>query len=408
MTKIVIIGAGFAGVTAALGLDRKLRGKAEITLIDRRDYFLFTPNLYEVATAEEEFTTVKNLKKSIAVPLSEIFHKTRVKVVTGEASYIETKEKKVRAGMASVPYDYIVLASGSVPEYYGIKGAMEFAMPIKTFRDALAIRNRLEFIFQARQIAMQKHPIRLVVAGGGYAGCELVSELAKFVQILCWKYEYQVEKVETVVAEAEKMVIPDQKKAFSEAVWERLKELGVRVILSSPIAAVSEHFVEFGNGEKEEYDALIWSTGTRGAEIKADVAFPINRCARIDVNSYLQVKGLENIFAIGDIGGLTGEDGKLAAPTFYNALDQGEYIAYALPKIIQNIRPKSYCEQSHPVAVTLGGRSAAFIYKSFYVNGFSGYFIRSYLIFASYRKLVGFWKALKYILWQWEEYHRND
>ncbi len=410
MKNIVILGAGYGGVVAARGLAKKYAGDAavSITLIDKRGYQLYAPNLYEIATADEELTEVLELEKSISIPLQEVFNGLKVNVVTAEITHINQAEHCVLAGTTKFEYDYLIVALGSQTDYFNIRGAAQFTLPLKTLPDALRIRNQIEFAIQAHRLDVNKKNVRFIVAGGGYTGVELVAELAGLVNILCWKNAYPREKVEIVVVEATSKLIPGFSENLSSDALARLEDLGVHSMLSSPIIGVDEHFVSLLNGDLLQYDVMIWSTGVRASAIPFSLPMQMDRKGRVLTDEFLRSKEYQNIFVIGDCACVLNSDGVTAPPTAQDAIAQAEYLVSALPLLAKNQRPIPYHGQKHGFIVSMGGKWSVLSIHPFYIKGWLAYVVHQCVHLNYYRKVVGWGNAFKYIRLQEREYSRND
>lgn len=410
MKKIVVLGGGYGGAVAALGLARQFPDKKEVSiiLIDKHNYQLFNSNLFEVATAEEDFVSLEQLKKSITIPHVEMFDGENVELLQAEISEIDAAQKIVSAGGKKIAYDYLVVALGSVSDYFNIEGAEKYSLPLKSYTDALRIKNQLEFAIQAHRQDINKPNLRIVVAGGGYTGCEFAAELSHEVDILAWKNQYPPEKIEIVIVEATAQLIPGFSTRMSQdALW-HLKNHGVRVQLSSPIAKVNEQFVEFGNGEQEAYDVLVWTTGVKARSLPFVQRPNLDKKGRVITNQFLQSDKDDHIFVIGDCACILNVDGKPAPPSAQDAIAQGDYIAYALPKLMANQRPQEYQGRKHGFIVTMGGKSAILNYGGFYFKGFAAFVVRQLANLRYYAKVVGWWQAFKYIVFQVDVFSRND
>jgi NADH dehydrogenase len=410
MIKIVIVGAGYGGIITALNLTKKFgqSGSVLITLIDRHDYQLFASNLYEVATADEEMTTMGQLRKSIALPFEEIFKNTNIKIIKAEVTEVNSDRKTVTAGIKKFEYDYLVLGIGSTSDYFNIEGAEKFSLPLKTLKDALNIRNQIEFALQRHRQDINKKNIRIVVAGGGYTGLEFAAELPGLLDILSWKNQYPRKKIEVTVVEAQNALLPGFSGRMSADAYARLQDLKVRVLLSNPIFRVEEHFVELSTGEKMEYDVLVWTTGVKASAVRFTVPFNTDKKGRIITNQFLQSDKHENIFVLGDGACVINADGKPAPPSAQDAIKQGEYLGYALPLILQNKKPAPYRGKKHGYVVAMGGKWAIVNYGGFYFSGFWAYGFCQLVHFNYFRKVAGWWNAFKYIVFQLEMYSRND
>ncbi len=409
MKKIVIIGSGFAGLAAAKGLSVKLdKTAADITLISRHNYQLFNSNLFEVATAEEEFVSVDRLKKSIGIPVKEILNLKKINFVQEEVSSIDPKQKFVQAGTRKFEYDYLIVANGSVSDYFNIPGAEKFALPMKTFTDALRIKNKVEFAIQQHRSDINKPNLRIVVAGGGYTGVEFAAELSHDVKIVAWKNNYPLEKIEICIIEGTNSLIPGFSPRLSQDCLWHLKNRGIRVQLSSMITAVDQYCVTISTGEKEPYDILVWTTGVKACPLPFTESLNTDKKHRIITNQFLQSDKFENIFAIGDCACILNTDGRPAPCSAQDASAQGRYISYALPILMSNQRPKPYIGRLHGFIVTLGGKYAIMDYGGFYIKGFFGFLMRQAANFRYYASMVGLWRAVKYIILDWEVFSRND
>jgi NADH:ubiquinone reductase (H+-translocating) len=412
MQHIVILGAGFGGIRAALELDKQFRGRTDvkISIIDKHDYQLFHPSLYEIATAEEEMTETLPLKKSITVPLAQIFHGTRVEIIKGVFTQIDHVNKFVQLEDGNkVNFTYLVLAQGSTTDYFGIEGAKEHSFPLKTLQDALRIRNEIEFTIQRYRMDVNKKNIRIIIAGGGYTGCEFAAELGNMLRIIGWKNNYPHEKIEIVILEAMNQVIPGLDERLSRDAYDRLDRLGIRIQLSSMITRVDEGFVELASGEKEAFDVLVWTTGVKALPIPfVGEPQPADKKERLNTKTCLQILNSEEVFAIGDAACIFNEQGRPVPPTAQNAIAQAKYVAWAISVCMGGHQPSPYAPQSHGFIVTLGGKWAILKLNNWYLKGFVGYLVRIAADLRYFYQIVGAWNALKIVLLQTELFSRND
>ncbi len=405
--NIVILGAGYAGLLSAIKISKKLP-EAKVTLIDQRDYQLFSFDLYEVATADEELVSVEQLKEAITLPLKSLLKGTSVELVQSEVKQINLKEKNVQILGKTISFDQLIIATGSVSDDYGIKGAKEFALPLKTLEDALRLRNKIEFAFQAHTMDMTKKHLRFVVAGGGYTGCELAAELLKLKNFLCFKYNYPWEKVEILVVEAASELIPGFSKRLSGDAFMRFKDLGVEVLVSSAIKEITSQFVELNSGDKLTYDAILWTVGVKGRELDIVPKALADKKNRLVVNEHLQLEGYQNVFALGDAACVLNEQGRPVPSSAQDAIDQALYLSKALPQILQNQKPAKYIPKKHGFIVCLGGKWAIMDYKGWYVKGFVAYVIDQAAHIRYLAKLMGWFRATMFVWFQVRMFGRND
>lgn len=410
MKKIVIVGGGFAGLYAALGLEKHFRNSSEvsITLVDRHDYCLFTPNLYEVATAEEEFTSVSQVKKSVTIPFAEIIRNKKIQLVKGEFTAWDESGKYIRAGGKRIPYDYLVLALGSQPDFSVVPGAGAYALPFSDLKSALRIRNALEFSVQSQSYSIQKNALHFLIAGGGYASVKLAAEMQSFLDILAWKYGYPREKLKTVILEGSERLIPALSESFGRIVYKRLAALGVKVEFRHYLSKVDRVNTEFVNGEKMPYELLIWALGAKAASLPEGLQLPKQGKGQIVVDEFLRVQGRENIFVLGNLAYARDMKGSPLPQNSSEATQQGKYLAQALPVLMRNQKPNAFVSKSASFTLRLGGKWGVAGGVKARVKGYPAYLVDLYSHFAHYWKFLGFYKAIKYLFTEVEVFGRND
>ena len=411
MTKIVIVGGGFGGLMTVLNLEKKFRHDKNIslTLVDQRDYHLFTPNLVEVATAEEELSSVSQIKKSTTVSFLEIFAKKKIRFIKGKINSVDQGKKQLLIGNKQIGYDYLILSLGSQSRIAEVSGARDFANTLNDLPDALRIRNKIEFLIQSHRYDAKKPEVRLVVAGGGYVGLEFAAAAKGMVDFLAWKNQYPREKVEIEVIGSGSKLIPNFNSQMSDDAYYRLKELGISVRLSSRISGVSEHFVELIGGEKVKYDCLVWAAGVMGKEINFTNAVEAGRRGFLPINEFFQLRGYHEIFVLGDLALVADKHQQAVPKSAQDAIDQAGYLAYALPFILKNQKPPfSYVPKKHGFIVSLGGKWAIFSYGGFYFTGWLAYLADMAAHLGYYAGIVGWFKAVKYVIFQMEIYSRKD
>lgn len=410
MKNLVIIGAGFAGMATALGLEKRFKQNTDIsiTLVDKHDYHLFSPCLHEVATYEEEFASVTQMKRSVALPIKEILENKKINFVHGEFTRIDQQAKTVTIGIKKLHYDALVIAVGGKTDYLKVEGAEEFSLSLKSLPDALRMRNAIEFAVESHKYDLTKQLLRFVVAGGDYSAVELAGELKNLLDVLSWKYSYPRRCLEIVVAAPGSALVPGYGKKMSEDVLERLTDLGVKVLLHQRIIKVDKHFIEFLNGEKMQHELLLWVWGTKATSLP--VNFPANKKAqdRVEVDEYLRSKGTDNIFVIGDMAYTADSHGQPLPQGAEQSINQGRYVANALPFILRNQIPKSYFPKQHGIIVKVSGKWAVVNIAPFYFKGYFAYLANLISHFGYYCSLVGVKKAFRYVIREMDLFSRND
>lgn len=419
MKQIVVVGAGFGGLAAALALSRAPGVRsgqgfaAEITLIDRESYQLYHPNLYEIATAEEELTSLVDLKHSITLPLAEILRGRQVNFVQGTITSVISEQRQIIVDAAKIDYDFLILALGSTSNFYGIPGVEEHAIPVKSLHDALRIRDKIEFVIQAHRYDMSKPYIRVAVAGGGFAGVETAAELQKLIDFVAWKNNFPREKIETLLIEGTDRILPGLDDVVARDVTARLHDLGVRTQVSSFVVKAEPEFLEFKNGERLEYDCLIWTAGVKANPLPitstaAASAPATDRGGRVIVDGFLRIPGQANIFVIGDNCSFMDQQGRPLPGTIPQAEHQARYVADVIAAELAGRKPRAYACRQFGYIIPVGGKWAVVKTPRIYIKGWLGYAIREFVGMRWLAGLIGWWKAFKLVYFEEKIYSKND
>ena len=408
MKRIIVVGGGFGGITAALAIVKYADPDAEVTLIDREPYQQYSPNLYELVTAEEELTALTDLKHSIAVPMAEIVQGRNIKFVRGEVTAIDASSRQVTAGLQHFEYDYLVLALGSTSNSYGIPGVDEFAIPMKSANDALRIRDKLEFVIQAHRYDISKQYIRVAVAGGGFAGVEVAAELQKFLDFVAWKNNFPREKIETLLIEGSGRILNGLDDVVARDVAGRLHDLGVRTQVSSMVVKAEASFLEFKNGERLEYDCLIWTAGVKANSVPLTPEPALDRVGRIVVDGYLHPPALPEVFILGDLACVLDADGRPMPGTIPEAEYQAEYVAKSLAALVKGRKPGAFSCRSFGYIIPVGGKWAVLKTSKIYIKGWMAYAIREFVAWRWFAGLIGPWKAFRLLYFDEKIYSKND
>lgn len=411
MKQILILGGGFAGVSTALGLRKNLKNNKDIaiTLIDEESYHLFHANLYEVATSPEELTSLAQLKKSVALPFKEIFEGKDINFIQGKISQVDLQKQTVSIGERSFTYDYLVLALGATNNFYGIEGAEENAYTLQSVNGALRIRNRIEFLAQMHRSDVTKKELRIVVAGGGFAGVEIAAELKGYLDFLSWENAFPREKIETLIIEGSESVVPGMGEQVQVDVGGRLRSLGVRIQTGSLISKVDPHFLEFKSGEKLSYDCLIWTAGVKANSVPMTPEIPVDRGGRITVNSKLQIPSFPNVFVLGDKACVMDKNNSPLPGTAMHAISHAEYLSEALPTALKNRTLIDFRPRQKAFIIPLGGKWMILKYgPAVYITGYLAFLIREFVFLKYFASLLGWYKAWNLIYFENKIYSEND
>jgi NADH:ubiquinone reductase (H+-translocating) len=317
MPKVVILGAGFGGLTAA----RALSKHAEVVLIDRHNFQTFLPLLYQVSTAGLA-------ADHVAYPIRGALRKTNVqfRMGTPEKLNAATSELTLKDGQV-VKYDHLVIAMGSTTADFGIAGVKENALGMKTVGEALTIRSEVMRSYEEMCRQGNQDNLDIAIVGGGPTGVEMAGAFAELVRgPLRSDYADAANRVRVSIIEAGPRLVPSFSESLSNKTQKDLEKLGVKVLTNTSVKEVLPDSILTLDGNTIQANTTVWAAGVKGVPAMDLLHLPVTR-GRIDVSSTLQVTGYENVWAIGDIAGAVGSDGMplpMVAPV---AMQQGRFLA---------------------------------------------------------------------------------
>jgi NADH:ubiquinone reductase (H+-translocating) len=317
MPKVVILGAGFGGLTAA----RALSKHAEVVLIDRHNFQTFLPLLYQVSTAGLA-------ADHVAYPIRGALRKTNVqfRMGTPEKLNATTSELTLKDGQV-VKYDHLVIAMGSTTADFGIAGVKENALGMKTVGEALTIRSEVMRSYEEMCRQGNQDKLDIAIVGGGPTGVEMAGAFAELVRgPLRSDYADAANRVRVSIIEAGPRLVPSFSESLSTKTQKDLEKLGVTVLTNTSVKEVMPDSILTLDGNTIPASTTVWAAGVKGVPAMDQLHLPVTR-GRIDVSSTLQVTGYENVWAIGDIAGAVGSDGMplpMVAPV---AMQQGRFLA---------------------------------------------------------------------------------
>jgi len=326
-TRIVILGGGFAGLYTALELEKRLRRKdnVSVSLLNNENFFLFTPMLSEAGAGSIG-------TRHIVSPLRKLLRRTRFAEVRVENIDLESRTVSARHSLTGqlreFPFDRLVITLGGVPNYFGILGAREHTLPFKTLGDAIYVRNHT--INRLEEAAVEPERIdsllSFAVVGGGLTGVEVAGALNDFVREAVKFYpEIDRSRIRMLLIEAGPRLMPEMNERLAGFAEEVLRERGVEVLTSTAVTKVTEHGLELSNGEKRESDTIIWGAGVTTNPLIRKLDLPEDERGRIRVNEYMEVEGMEHIWALGDCARIPDlQSGKPHPPTAQHAVREGK------------------------------------------------------------------------------------
>ena len=386
-TDIVIVGGGFGGMNAALALDSRLkRGlKAEVILISRSNFFLFTPLLVEVAAALVESRHVVN-------PIRRMLD--RVRIIQGTVHTLDPMRRTVnfvdqngRSRLLS--YEHCVLAPGGVAEFFGIQGLAENALTLKTLGDAIRIRNRIiDQLERAVLLSREERQALLsfVVAGGGLNGIEVAGELHDFVLKALEDYpSIDRREIRMVLIEMLDRLAQEVSPELGAYAQRNLESRGIEVWLRARVTAYESGRVRVHDNREINTEALIWTAGMKPSPLihRIPIRRTEGRDERLPVNDYLQVRGYDTLWAIGDCALVPDAGGGYQPPTAQHAVRQGKHLAHNLVASLMGRKLEPFRYHGIGMLATLGRHRGMGRVLGVRLTGFLAWFAwRTYYLFA--------------------------
>lgn len=335
--RVLIIGGGFAGLNAALELG-SVQG-VEVTLVDRHNYHLFQPLLYQVAMAGLS-------PADIATPIRSLLSTYRnTSVLLGEAESIDLAGQKVKFDFGELDYDYLVLACGATHSYFGHNEWEQYAPGLKNISQATEIRKRVLSAFEhAERITdpdEQKKYLTYVIVGGGPTGVELAGAIGEMSRFTLSKDFRRINPSHTrvILVEAGPRILPMFSEQQSNRAARDLENLGVQIWTSSMVTNINEEGVELGD-ERIRAATVLWAAGVEASPLGKSGGMHVDNRGRVIVEPDLSLQGYENVFVAGDQANFTHQTGKPLPGTAPVALQQGKFIGKTIREELSG-KPRS-------------------------------------------------------------------
>jgi len=393
--RVVVIGGGFGGIEVARALGR---ARMPVTVIDRQNYHLFQPLLYQVATAALS-------PADIAEPIRKILRRYRsAQVLLGEVERIDREAREVViSGGRRVPYDVLVLATGATHSYFGHPEWERSAPGLKTIADARLIRSEILRCFEQAEIAEdaaeRERLMTFAVVGGGATGVEMagaIAELARYTLAKDFR-NIRPERANVLLIEAGPRLLTAFPEHLARYAQERLQRLGVTVLLNSPVKPLSGDAIIVGD-RSIAVGVTIWAAGVAASPASNWIDAEIDSAGRIRVAPDLSVPGMADIFAIGDVALALDENGKPLPGLAQVAKQEGVYLGRALARRLPRPFPPFRYHSRGNTAV-IGRKAAIFDFGRWQMKGSLAWF---FWAFIHVYLLVGFeHRLLVSVQWLW-------
>ena len=393
---VAVIGAGFGGLRVAMALRR---APVQVVLIDRRNYHLFQPLLYQVATA--------GLAASeIAYPVRGILRKqANLQFRLAEVEAVDLAERRLQTSTGEIGYDYLVVACGAETNYYGLTGVAEHAVGLKDLDEAVVIRNHVlkmfELAAQERDPEIRRAMLTFVVVGGGPTGVEsagALSELTRLVQLRDFA-ELQPQELRVILLEASNQLLKGMAPSLQSATAETLWRKHVEVRFGATVTDFDGQKVLLRSGELIPARTVIWAAGARAARLAATLDGPKGSLERIVVEPTLQLPGHPEVMVIGDAA-YWEEDGEPLPMVAPAAIQQAEHAAKNILRMVQGGSPEQFRYKSPGLLATIGRNAAVVEIGGFRSRGFVAWVV---WLVVHLMRLVGFRNRLVvFINWAWD------
>jgi NADH dehydrogenase len=357
--KVVILGGGFGGLTAA----RALTKTADVTVVDRHNFQTFLPLLYQVSTAGLA-------ADHVAYPIRGALRKTGAKFRMASPISIDHKNKQVKLDSSELlDFDHLIIALGSTTADFGIPGVTEYALGMKSVHEALTIRAEVMRRFEDLCRFEDNTRLTISVVGGGPTGVEMAGALAELVRgPLKSDQANAAAHIDVQLLEAGDRLLPPFSPSLSARTKKDLEKIGVNVMLNSAVQALEHRKIILKDGTILQSEITVWAAGVQGSPAMQQLNLPIVG-NRLSVAPTLQINNYPNIWALGDIAGAIGKDGRplpMVAPV---AIQQGKFIAKQIDRLSNGKALKSFSYLDKGSMATIGRNKAVVEVKGLKLTG---------------------------------------
>ncbi len=395
--RVVIVGAGFGGLTAAHALRD---ASVEITIVDRHNYHLFQPLLYQVATASLS-------PAEIAQPIRSILKTQKnVHVILAEVSAVDAAGKAVRTHCGrTIPYDYLVIATGARHSYFGHDDWEASAPGIKSIDDATRVRAKILLAFERAEVEADEGARRalltFVIVGAGPTGVEMAGAIAELARNSITRDFRDIEpsSARIILAEAGPRVLPAFSEPCSREAERVIEAMGVEVRLGTPVTAIDDHGVTIGT-EKIAARTIIWAAGVGASPAGRWLGAAVDRAGRVIVQGDFSVAGSDGVFVVGDVAAFKMKSGSFLPGVAPAAKQAGAYVGKLIKaRVTGRSAPKPFSYADYGSLATIGRKNAVVDFGRVRVYGFIGWLIWS---IAHVYFLIGFRNRFVVALsWAW-------
>lgn len=406
--RIVIIGGGFAGAYCARALEQRLRPReAHVTIVNRSNYFVFTPLLVEAGTGALE-------PRHAVVPLRRYLKRTELQ--TADVTGIDVRRRRVRLEYAdgsqkTIPYDHLVIALGSVTRTPDVPGLREFGFGMKSLADAVALRDRavglLELANETADVERRRAMLTFVIVGGNYTGVEVAGEFNEFLTEATRLYRNISEgDIRIVLVDHEPRILHILDEELSRYASERLRRRGVDLRLENTVTRIEKEAAELKEGGRVPAWTVIWAAGVAPNPLLSQFDVPHDKRGYIPCEADLRVQGSEFIWGIGDCAVNPDPQGNAYPPTAQHAIREGRQAAANIVRVLRNQPTQPLVYRSQGMMAPLGRHQAVARILGWKFSGLPAWVLwrTVYLL-----KMPGFGRSLRVVMdWTLDWFFRRD
>jgi len=383
--RILVVGAGFAGLYAAMGLRRAVELGNRVTVGNPENFMQYQPFLPEVASGTID-------PRAVVVPLRRVLR--HCEVVIGEVERVDHDERTARVRLAdgrrvATRYDVVVLAPGSWARVLPIPGLAEHGVGFKTVQEAIWLRNqvlsRLDVAAETDDPERRRAAMSFVFVGGGYAGVEALGELEDLARDALESYPgLRPDQMRWTLVEATGSILPEIGASLARYALQRLRARGIEVLLETRLDSAEGGTLRLSDGQVFRSDTLVWTAGVKPSPLASGSGFPVDDSGRVRTDPFLRVEGVEDAWAVGDAAAVPDRlGGGVMPPTAQHGMRQGKRLASNLVAVLEGRTPEPFDYRGIGAVVSLGRYKGVAVIRGVRLRGFPAWFAhRSYHLYA--------------------------
>jgi NADH dehydrogenase len=356
--KIIIVGGGFAGLTAVFTLKELLKSNIDITLIDKREVHSFIPSIHEIISG-------KTKAKDIGIPLRVILRSTSIHLIQDEVVSIDLKKRVVETFDHALRYDYLLLCCGATNNLFNVDGAKEIACPFRTPEDAERIHADLNLVLENRN-----RKSNIIILGGGTEGVEVAGEIIDLIEEGGYGDDFSSGRINIKLIQGKTRILPEFSSPAQEFVTEYLSKKGIRIITKSRITKVLKNKIELESGKYLNMSMLIWTGGIKPARLIQEINLSKDTNGWLKVTEQLHSPDDSHVFGVGDIINIYSKGKYLNLPRLaYHAQDQALVASMNIYYQMKGKKKIPYYPKQKPQLISIGKETGIVTQGEYFASG---------------------------------------